>query len=413
MAVRVLIDARKIGDGGIGVYIENLVDGLLALKDAKVIDFSLSLLLPEVFFESGSALSTHYKTNGIGSIFHCARIRWGDKVRYICEPAPKYSVREHVWLPIRQRKVLAEHDIFHSPHFTLPYGLGIPSVVTIHDVIHLSHPEKFYHRPLGRWMIRSALRRADHVVTVSDYSARHLQTVARGIGTPVSVVPNAFRPSLTRRSPAEVRQFLEKEFITREYCLYVGSERPHKGFGELLDAWGRMAKECPLERCPDLIVVGKKFSSARDRAHEMNLDGNVRFFGEINLERLTLLYSGATAVMVPSRAEGFGLPALEAMGLGVPVVCASIPSLREVCADAAFYAERNNGECFADAVCQVFSNPSRAQDKARIGLERAQLYTAEACALKTWKVYEQVLGIPRSEPGAEGGVIRKHAQRAV
>ena len=145
----------------------------------------------------------------------------------------------------------------------------------------------------------------------------------------------------------------------------------------------------------------------------MNLDGNVRFFGEINLERLTLLYSGATAVMVPSRAEGFGLPALEAMGLGVPVVCASIPSLREVCADAAFYAERNNGECYADAVCQVFSNPSRAQDKARLGLERAQLYTAEACALKTWKVYEQVLGIPRSEPGAEGGAVRKHARRAV
>lgn len=409
--MRILIDARKLGDGGIGVYIENLVDGLLALKAKKVIDLSLSLLLDEAFFESSpSALSTHYKTNGTGSIFQSARIRWGEQVRYICEPAPKYSLREFFWLPIRQRREIAEHDLFHSPHYTLPYGLGIPSVVTVHDVIHLSHPEKFYHPPVARWMIRSALKRASHVLTVSDYSARHLQNVAKGISTPVSVVPNALRPTLSRRSLPEVQQFLQREFITREYCLYVGSERPHKGFGELLDAWGKMSKDCSLARCPDLIVVGKRFSLARDRAHEMKLDGYVRFFGEIHLDRLALLYSGASAVLVPSRAEGFGLPALEAMGLGVPVVCASIPSLREVCSDAAFYAEKNSGDSFADAVCTVLSNPARAQEKARMGLERAQLYTSEACALKTWRVYEQVLGIPSVEQPAVGG--SKLAQRA-
>ncbi len=397
MTLRLLVDARKLGDGGIGVYIENLVDGLLALKDRGVIDLSLSLLLSDAFFEAGnqSAFSTHFRTNGLGSVCQKAKLRWFEKAQFIREPAKKYSLQEYFLLPLRQRKVLESHDLFHSPHFTMPYFLGIPTVVTIHDIIHLSHPEKFYHRPVGHWMIRSALRRAAHVITVSDYSARHIQHLMRALKTPISVVPNAFRPALARRAADEVQQYLKREFVTREYCLYIGSERKHKGFDELLDAWQEFGKSCALPRIPDLIVVGKHFASSRDRVAEMNLDG-VRFFGEVSIEKLALLYSGAGAVLVPSRAEGFGLPALEGMGAGVPVICASIPSLHEVCGDAGFYVDKGDGVPagvkYARAITEVLSNGPVAAERISIGLRRAQEFSIENCAKKTWRVYEKVLG---------------------
>jgi glycosyltransferase involved in cell wall biosynthesis len=152
-------------------------------------------------------------------------------------------------------------------------------------------------------------------------------------------------------------------------------------------------------------VVGKKFALSRDRVSELDLDGHVRFFGEINLDRLALLYSGASAVLLPSKAEGFGLPALEAMGVGTPVICAGIPSLREVCGDAAFYVGR--GESFAGTVCQVLSSPDSAREKVRLGLVRAQDFDVEKCALQTWQVYEQVLGIPSISQGEQRAEDKK------
>ena len=341
-------------------------------------------------------------------MFEAAKLRWFDQVTYLCECAPKYSLREYFWLGIHQRKLLREADVYHSPHFTLPYFLGLPSVVTIHDVIHYSHPESFYHRPIAQKMIRSALRRADHIITVSEDSARHIRGLADNLKAPVSVIPNSLRPNLERKSAEDVSQFLRREFATHEYCLYVGSERAHKGFPELLDAWIELSKDKTLERCPDLIVVGKQFTAARDRVQELKLDGVVRFFGEVSLDKLAMLYSGASAVVVPSKVEGFGLPALEGMGMGVPVICAPIPSLREVCDDAAIYAEDNSGHSLANAVRRLMQNDQLAAQKVQLGLRRAQQFSIEECALKTWHVYEQVLGRPRFQPkDSNDGINRR------
>jgi alpha-1,3-rhamnosyl/mannosyltransferase len=410
--IRILIDARKLGDGGIGVYIENLVDGLLALQDLAEADLRISLLVEEAFFDSedSNAHSTHFRTQGRGALYAAAKIRWHERVRYVTERSPKYSLQEYFLLGLRQHRVLAENDIFHSPHFTLPYFLGIPSVVTVHDVIHCSHPESFYHRPIARMLLSSAFRRAKHIITVSEDSARSIREISRGTGGPISVIPNALRPELQRKPSEEVLQFRNKEFLTREYCLYVGSERAHKGFWELLDAWAELAREASAQRCPDLVVVGRQFSVARDRVHEMGLDTVVRFCGEVNLDKLALLYSGAGAVIVPSRVEGFGLPALEGMGLGVPVICAPIPSLREVCGEAAVYAADHSGVGIARAVRQVFAEPAAAAEKVQSGLQRARQFSVEKCARKTLDVYRTVLGIgEQSAPAASGPVAGTQA----
>ncbi len=418
MIPKVLIDARKLGDGGIGVYIENLVDGLLLLNEKGSAKSEISLLVSGNLFYSSSgelkknSVPASYRSSGLGSIIDTIRLRWEGKVNFILETAAKYSLSEYFFLPHRQKKELLAHDIYHSPHYTLPFNLNIPKVVTIHDLIHLSHPENFYHRPVASFLIRSAVKRADQIITVSKESCRQLKEFIGDLTVPISIVPNALRANMFKRTSNEVADFKKREFLTRPYCLYVGSDRPHKGFSDLISSWVELQKSTLLEQCPDLIVVGKSFNKVRDRVQELGLDAVVRFFGEVSTERLEILYSGASAVLVPSRVEGFGLPALEALGMGVPVICANIPSLKEICEDAAYFVENTNAlgtgcyiasepsisnsgtkesVSFVEAVANVLNNPEEAKVKTRLGLKIAAKYSIEECALKTWKIYQNVI----------------------
>lgn len=394
---KVLIDARKLGDGGIGVYIENLVDGLLLLNEKGIARSQVSLLVSESFYYSSTgefkknSTPAFYRSSGLGSIIDAIRTRWDRRVRFILETAAKYSVSEYIFLPKRQKKELLAHDVYHSPHYTLPFNIKIPKVVTIHDLIHLSHPENFYHRPVANLLIRSAAKRADHIITVSRESCRKLKEFIPDLHVPLSVVPNALRANMVKRTINEVAEFRKKEFLTRPYCLYVGSDRPHKGFSDLINSWSELQKNKLLPQCPDLIVVGRSFNKVRDKVHDLGLDIAVRFLGEVSTDRLEMLYSGASAVLVPSKVEGFGLPALEALGVGVPVICANIPSLREVCEDAAYYVEIADTTSFVETVARILNNPEEAKDKIRIGLKLASKYSIEECALKTWKIYQEVI----------------------
>lgn len=432
--MKILLDARKLGDGGIGVYIENLVDGLLALHGKGVIQAELSLLVTPNFYaranfiaagsyqqesrplDSGSHKIGQHDTGPADHAKHalgraCTRLnsgaaaildamiqRWSSAVRLICEPSGKYSLSELLVLPLRQRREILTHDIYHSPHYTLPAMLPCPAVVTIHDLIHLSHPETIYHRPIAGVLVRSAMKRASQIISVSHDTLARVRELMGTDCPPVTVIPNALRASLVRRSRIEVQDFTRREFLVRPYCLFVGSERPHKGFWDLLDAWRQMSAEQSELELPDLVVVGRRFSSARERVREYGLESSVRFMGEVSGERLELLYSGASAVLVPSRAEGFGLPALEALGMGVPVICSPIPVLAEVCGDAGIYAEEHSGAAYARAIQSLFADPEMVERRVSLGLTRALRYSLEECALKTWAVYERALGRIEVDP---------------
>ncbi len=446
--MKILLDARKLGDGGIGVYIENLVDGLLGLHAQGIVQAELSLLITPCFFSRGlhsqcgasgawripsgseAGLSTGDGKDGTGgspsngsngfvpravggqslgraaarlnsgraAIIDSMLTRWTDRVRFICEPAGKYSLSEMVVLPLRQRNEIRAHDLYHAPHYTLPTMLGLPSVVTIHDLIHVTHPETFYHRPIASLLLRSAVDRATQVISVSHDTAARLGELMGKECPKVTVIPNALRPSLTRRSRADVQEMARREFLLRPYCLFVGSERPHKGFWELLEAWRLLVADGPEGSVPDLVVVGKRFGAARERVREYGLEHEVRFMGEVSVDRLELLYSGASAVMMPSRAEGFGLPALEALGMGVPAICSPLPVLREVCGDAGIFVDSHSGRAFADAVKMVFTEPETVQRKVLAGQARAARFSVEESALKTWAVYERALGRVSAEP---------------
>lgn len=339
-----LIDARKLRDGGIGIYLENLI---LGLSTTELV--SLSLIIRSEDRALASSLSPHS--------------------RLIEDNARHYSLDELIWLPRRLKKVISEHEVFHSPHYTLPYGVRIPSVVTIHDTIHLMAPEKITQRLFGGYLIRSALRRASRVLTVSGVSLARLGKVAPGV--PITVVHNALAPGFQPVSYAEVQRVVAKFKLRQPFILFVGSDRPHKGFAGLVDALVQLKNFSPL-----LVAVGERFSDRVKKDAKSKLGQNgVAFLGGVDREDLVALYNGTRAAVVPSKIEGFGLVALEAMACGAPLICSPELSLKEVAGNCAWYASTFQPNELAELLSSCLSNRDIADEKAAAGLARAKEFS--------------------------------------
>ncbi len=296
----VLLDARKIGDGGIGTYIHNLLCGLQHCEDVRVrvlCGARRVALLPEPYQSS------------------C-----------IVDNAKPYSLDEYWGLGRRlgQEGV----DVFHSPHFTLPFGLPFPSIVTVHDLIHLRHPERRWYPLVAGPLIRSALRRAHAVIAVSEATRRDLLSL-RGVSSTLDrklyVVPNAIAPEVLEQqfeSPAEP---------VEPYIVGVFSNnKPHKGLDQLLEAFrrfkdrkGYIAEGSFGDRIK-LVLVGK------GTAHASPVHADVVCCGEVSRSELTTLYREAQALVVSSRIEGFCLPVVEAKALGVPILTTPVPAVLEL-----------------------------------------------------------------------------------
>lgn len=386
---RIILDARKLGDGGIGVYIENLVDGLLSLREEGLVSFELSLLV-----EENQKPSRHPVKE--------AQDRWNQKVRFIPERAKKYSLSEYLRLAGRQRHELREHHLFHAPHYTLPLFLKIPSVATIHDVIHLTHPSSRYHEPVARTLLRSVVKRADAIITVSEHSKAVMLKELPVTEERISVIPNALRPGIVRRKGKELSDFLAQEGMSDGYCLFVGSEMPHKGFLELLETWALLFNDVDCVCYPHLYVVGRNFSEeSRALVREKGLQEVVKFVGEVSNRRLSFLYSGARAVVIPSRAEGFGIPAIEAMSCGVPVISTPLPSLREFGEGTIWFSSDFSPESLARALRRAFDESDREILRLEKGKRKAEEFTLRRQAEMTWNVYQTLLPVELRKPAFE------------
>ncbi len=379
--IKSIIDVRKLGDGGIGVHIETLVDGLIELPEFRKGELELTLLADPKDLKRKS-----------GSARDCLA-KWRDVVEIVPEPSRKYSFSEHFILGLRQKSLIQQHSVYHAPHFTLPFFLGIPGVVTVHDLIHINAPDKFYHRIVARLMIKTATYRASHIILVSRASRWALRrTFGFKVGRK-SVIPNAYRYGLGKPSDADVSRVRAKLTVPEKFVLFVGSERPHKGFAELLEAWRKISQEPELGSF-NLLVVGGRFSKKlkKDIAKSV-LSDRVQFMGSLSHEEINTLYHESTLVVVPSREEGFGLVALEAMKCGVPVVCSPAKSLVEVCGEAGNIAENFGEEALFSELKKVLLGGDSVDRKRKLGILRARQFSREAVAQKTLRVYQKVLGI--------------------
>lgn len=326
--MRVAIDARKIADFGIGTYIRGLLHGLIALGtgDEYV-----------AFAPAGAPIP--------------------DGVEHLVVEAPHYSVRE--LLVVGRAADRARLDVFHAPHYVVPVT-RVPLVVTIHDLIHLHQPMRNPLAPLyARTMIRRAVKRSRRVLTVTNAVKVQLEQElgARNvIVTPNGVIVPA--TSSVERS---------------DFFLYVGNDKPHKNVDALVAAFASV---------PDarLILAGGSFDRFRGRER-------VEVRGFVSDAELSSLYRGAIALVMPSREEGFGLPALEAMAHGTAVIASRDAALMEVTGDAALHVDASDVRMLADAMTRVARDGELRAQLGASGITRAKLFTWKRCAELTRDAY--------------------------
>ncbi|HVE97153.1 MAG TPA: glycosyltransferase family 1 protein [Pseudonocardiaceae bacterium] len=279
-------------------------------------------------------------------------------------------------------------DAVHAPTPLAPPAprRGCDLVVTVHDTVPWTHPDGLTRRGIGwhRRMIRRAARRADAVVVptnaVADDLPRHLPCQAR-----VHVVGEGVTPAVTRL-PEDAAQILARLGLPPRYVLAVGTVEPRKGIDTLLAALA-------APHAPDLplVLAGQPGWGRVDPAalaRQSGLDpSRVHVLGRISDPELAAVLHGAAVLTAPSRAEGFGLPVLEAMAAGVPVVHSDAPALVEVAGGAGVTVRRNDPDALAAALHAVLSDSARAQDMVVAGRRRAQQFTWECTARRVWSVH--------------------------
>jgi glycosyltransferase involved in cell wall biosynthesis len=297
---------------------------------------------------------------------------------------------QQIGLPWRARAAHAE--LLHVTGFDAPLWKPCPAVLTVHDLIGLLFPANF--PPVSRlyWSrwLPWTVRWADKVITDSQHTARDLNQLL-GISTQrISVihlgVNDAFRPMEDPEALEAVRQ---KHGLPATIILYVGTLEPRKGLDTLIAAYGGLAADIPH----DLVIAGKLgwyTESLFQQAGALGLSQRIHFTGYMPDEDLPALYNLARLFVYPSRYEGFGLPPLEALACGLPVVCANAASLPEIVGDAALLVPPDDVEALAAAMRRVLDDtPLQAEMQAR-ALRRAKRFTWEETARRTAQVYEEM-----------------------
>ena len=367
--MRIGIDARKLHDFGIGTYIRNLLNQLARLD--KHTEFVL--LCRE---EDRAALAS------LGPNFHP-----------MVEHAGHYSVSEQWRVPLALRR--ARVSLFHAPHYVLPRLVNVRSVVTIHDCIHLMFPQ-YLPNPLAyryaRTSIAVAARRATRVMTVSESSKRDILRFVDIPAEKIDVIHNAYDERFgVEPQEDDVVRVRERYQLHGPFVLYAGTVKPHKNLERLIEAF-HLVRQRGLDDLT-LVLIGdeiSKYTALRRAVHRYHLHKQVRFLGYMPQDTLAVMYRLARVFVFPSLYEGFGLPPLEAMASGTPVVTSNVSSLPEVVGDAALLVDPHEPAAIAEGIERVLTDDALARTLRARGLQRAGHFSWEASIRRVREIYDEV-----------------------
>jgi len=309
--------------------------------------------------------------------------------------------REQVGLSLRAMR--DKLDLLHSPSLTAPLRLTCPSVLTIHDMIWF-FPEKFSNsntlsskRRLMEWYYRFvppfAARNASAVLTVSRASketiVQHLRLSPDRVFVTHEAASHIFRQVADRQKIETIRR---KYNLAADFVLAIGSADPRKNISTLVQAYA-MLPVSKQERYQLAIVWTHRFlaPSLTRQVTALGIQNRVRFLEQIPDDELVLLYNAASLFVFPSLYEGFGLPVLEAMACGTPVVAANNSSIPEIVGDAALLFDAEDSGAMADVIAQVLARKALQMSLIEKGLHQAASFSWAKCARETAAVYRQVL----------------------
>jgi glycosyltransferase involved in cell wall biosynthesis len=365
----VAIDARKLHDYGIGTYVRNLVRHL-ARMDA--VNTYILICRPEDA-EFARSLGPNFQA-------------WPDLSR-------NYSIREQISVPIELWR--ARVDVFHAPHYVFSPFTTCPTVVTIHDCIHLRFPQYLPGRVAhlyARLFLRLGARRARRVLTVSQASKQDILHYLHIPAAKVEVIPNALDERFaTPPSPADISLVRERFQLNSPFVLYAGNIKPHKNLDRLIEAFA-LVRQREFDGLK-LLIIGdeiSKYPNLRRLVHRHQLHQHVRFLGFVPDATLAALYRLASVFVFPSLYEGFGLPPLEAMASGTPVITSNVSSLPEVVGDAALLIDPLNAREMADAIARVLVDSELRSELIRRGHARVRTFSWERSVSRIREIYAEV-----------------------
>ena len=373
--MRIAIDAHSVGTGlgGNESYATNLIEALAEIDQTNC--YTLYVTKREAVERFGN--------------------RWPNfSVRSTLPHTPLIRIPLTLSAELRRNPV----DVLHV-QFTAPPFSPCPVVVSIHDLSfeHLPQTFKWRSRKQLRITVRRTARQASQVIALSEYARNDIVKTYQVSPDKISVIPLAaadhFRPI---RDAEELQRVRQTYGIEGEYMLSVGAIQPRKNLGRLVAAYSHLRGAKPEGKLPKLVLAGKcawLYDETLRAIEELELSDSIILTGYVPESDLPALYSGALCFIYPSYFEGFGLPPLEAMQCGVPVIVGDRTSLPEVVGDAGVLVDPFDVHALAAAIEKVVSDSNLRAKLSVQGLARAKLFEWRETARQTLAVYQKAAGI--------------------
>jgi len=293
------------------------------------------------------------------------------------------SLQEQLELPWALNQI--KPDLFHATSFVLPLLQNCRTVVTIHDLIHLVFPEHYgLKQAIYFKLLQNALNRVDLIVADSAATKSDLLRFYGLQPERIRVVHLAAGQGFRPLADAAVRGYRQDKGLPERFILFVGGRKKHKNFRLLLEAWAKLAQKGGV--AIPLVVTG----GPDELTGEYSRLGQIICLGAVQGAELPYLYNAATLFVFPSLYEGFGLPPLEAMACGTPVITTDVSSLPEVVGQAGLLVPPDDVDALAKAIESVLEDESLAARLSLAGLEQAKKFSWERCARQTLAIYKTI-----------------------
>lgn len=364
--LKILLDARKARDFGIGTYVTRLASGLAADPDVALVAIARRADAP----------------------------LFPTSVRFVFSEAPHYSLTELA--SVRRDVEAVRPDVFHAPHYVVPFHPPRATVVTVHDLMHRTRPEHAapHKRLYARWMLGRAVRHAARIVTVSEATRRDLVALHPSAAPKAAVIPNGVEERFFDVPAASRERVRTAHGLHGRFVLFLGNDKPHKNLEGLLSAFALFQRQ----RLPVRLVLAggaaERLGERRALVARFGLVSAVHDAGFVPDEDVPALLAESEALLLPSFDEGFGLPVLEAQAAGSIAICSDRGGLKEAGGDAAVYVDPEKPITLADALHRVLADPALRSNLASRGQARARGFTWAAAVERTARLYREIAKPP-------------------
>jgi glycosyltransferase involved in cell wall biosynthesis len=286
-------------------------------------------------------------------------------------------------------------NLTHFFDYIIPFSVKGKKILTVYDMCFMAYPETLplKTRLLLAINLKLSCKRADKIITISKFSKKEIMKYLNISSEKIDVVPCGvnLEKYYTLDNKDIIEQIKEKHSLKDEYFLYLGTLEPRKNLVRLIEAYYKLKNEADV---PDLVLAGRKgwsYEEIFECIHKLKLEQSVFYIGYISDEDTTPLICGATVFLFPSLYEGFGLPPLEAMACGTPVITSNVSSLPEVVGDAALLVDPFDVDDIYKKMKILVSNNDLREELIKKGKSRVSLFSWNNAAIKLMEIYKQII----------------------